>query len=97
MSEQEQISNCVTERRLGRFRLSRWALESAPDETLARIFAGMVIARAEYDWPSNSIHYVAYAPQFEPVRESEEPHPYSIELTWIDGDLVVKAIPHDGL
>ena len=91
----DQFFNCITERRLGRFQLSRWALESVPDEVLAKIFAGMVIVRAEYLWPSDAIDYVAYAPQFERVQEGAEWEYYDIGITMIGDDSEISIRKED--
>ena len=55
----------------GKFRISVSLLESLPINIINRIFEDMVIMRAEMDYYSNSIEYVAYCIKFDTLEETQ--------------------------
>lgn len=64
----------------GRFTISNDVIHAADTygSPLYRLFAKMIIVRAECDFMSDSIEYYAYSPMFRPVEDGETVPRYNI-------------------
>lgn len=90
MSEEKNIPNCIADRRLGKFRLTRQLLESLTDQQLEQMFRPFVVSRAEYYWPGDTVEYSAFSPLFPRVPEGSDGDHYTLVL-YDDGQIDVKA------
>lgn len=95
MAEQERdpVTNCVTERRIGRFSVTAELLDAIPNDGLAALFANFAIIRAEHLFSSNTFEYVAYSPLFGVACAGEMIPQYKIQTTITDGATTVVAHP----
>lgn len=91
--EREPVTNCVTERRLGRFSIMAELLDAIPDDGLAVFFAAFVVVRAEHLYHRDTFEYVAYSPLFAVAREGDEIPEYMVSITIADGKVSVAASP----
>lgn len=69
----------LKERRLGRFKIRQRMIDANPDACVA-LMSGFLIVRAESLMYCDSIEYVAFADQFDPVPEHEEVPFYEAEF-----------------
>lgn len=76
----EQITNCITENRVGKLRIRRDLLPELSDEALQFIFGQFVVVRAEYMFTGNYIEYIAYSPLFNVLPLASEPDLYDVIL-----------------
>lgn len=80
----EQITNCITENRIGKLRILRDFLLELNDEGLQFFFGQFVIVRAEYMFTGNHVEYIAYSPLFVVASPAVEPTLY--DVTWRNND-----------
>lgn len=94
--EREPVTNCVTERRIGRFSVTAELLDAIPDDGLAVLFASFVIVRAEHLFHIDAFEYVAYSPLFAVAQEGNKIPEYMVSTTIADGKTSVAAFPWTG-
>jgi hypothetical protein len=55
---------------LGKFRISRELIQKSPEAALA-VLEGCLVVRAELQWESDAIEYVALHPDFDELQPGE--------------------------
>ena len=80
------MSNCIKERRIGRFEIAVACAERDPESVMLAL-SKMVIVRADCDYASNAFRYTAYSPMFPTVPEGAIVPEYRlIHHEWTDDD-----------
>ncbi len=72
--------NPEPDRRIGKFRISRAIINDHPGDALA-VLSECIVLRADVDWHSNSVEYVALSDKFEHVPSYLEPPFYEAQIT----------------
>jgi hypothetical protein len=90
-TNEEVITNCIVEHRLGKFFLGRNFFMLATNEDLQCVFSHFVIVRAESMFVSHSVEYTAYSALFPTCNPACEPMVYNLVFQR-DEDGAIKSV-----
>ena len=76
----------INERRLGRFDVS-WPMIQDREDDIAFILSGLIVVDAKREFDTDTLKYLAFGPQFDPVPKYEAAPRYMPRVTeHFDGD-----------
>jgi len=75
-----EASNPVEENRIGKFYITKYAIDEAPQVVIG-LLSSILVVKCEFIYHKNSFEYFGYSNLFEKVNYAGVPNEYQIDIT----------------